>query len=45
MACLLNNLKIETAGTEEEAAEGLEVALEMEVGSYGKDEGVDEGEG
>ena len=39
----LNNLTIETAGTEEETTEGLEAALEMEVeddGSKG-DEGVD----
>ena len=38
----MNNLTIETAGTEEEAAEGLEVALEMEVeerGSEGEEGG------
>ena len=39
----MNNLTIETAGTEEEAAEGLKAALEMEVeedkGSEGEDEG------
>ena len=29
MAMRLNNLSIDTAGTEEEAAEGLEDALEM----------------
>ena len=38
---LLNNLKIETAGTEEEAAESLEAALQIEV--YGDGEGEDEG--
>ena len=31
MAARLNNLTIETAGTEEEAAEGISAALEMEV--------------
>ena len=31
MARLLNNVNIETVGTEEEAAEGLAAALEMEV--------------
>ena len=31
MAAALDNLKIETAGTEEEAADQLEVALEMNV--------------
>ena len=31
MVNCLNNLTIETAGTEEEAEEGLAVALEMEV--------------
>ena len=40
---LLNNLTIETAGTEEEVAQGLATALEMEVyedrGSEGEDEG------
>ena len=38
----MNNLTIETAGTEEEAAEGLEAALEMEVeerGSEGEEGG------
>ena len=43
MAGLLNNLSIETAGTEEEAAEGLKAALAMEVegdrGSEGEEEG------
>ena len=29
---LLTNLRIETAGTEEEAEEGLAAGLEMEVG-------------
>ena len=32
VAGLLNNLNIETAVTEEEAADGLETALGMEVG-------------
>ena len=41
----LNNLTIETEGTEEEAAEGLESALEMEVIGYGEDDGEGEGEG
>ena len=40
MAACLNNLTIETAGTEKEAAEGLADVLEMEVeedrGSKGK---------
>ena len=31
MAGLLTNLTIDTAGTEEEAAEGIAVALEMEM--------------
>ena len=31
MSGLIDNLKIETAGTEEEAEEGLASALEMEV--------------
>ena len=39
----LNNLRIETAGTEDEAAEGLAASLEMEVeedrGSKGEEEG------
>ena len=43
MTKLLNNLNIETAGTEEEAAEGLVDALRMEVeedeGSEGEEEG------
>ena len=33
----MNNLTIETAGTEEDAAEGLEVALEMEVEERGSE--------
>ena len=40
MAGLLHNLNIETAGTEEEAAEGLAEALGMEV----EEEGAGEGE-
>ena len=43
VAGLLNNLTIEMVGTEEEAAEGLASAMEMEVeedmGSEGEDEG------
>ena len=39
----MNNLRVETARTEEEAAEGLVFALEMEVeedrGRKGEDEG------
>ena len=31
----LNNLRIETAGTEEEVAEGLKVVLGMKVDGYG----------
>ena len=42
---LLHNLNIETAGTEEEAAEGLTAALEMEVEEDRGSEGEDEGEG
>ena len=38
----LNNLNIETAGTEEEAEEQLEAALEMEVVETG--EGEEEGD-
>ena len=33
----LNNLRIETAGTEEEAADQLVATLEMEVEDTGKD--------
>ena len=44
MARLLHNLNIETAGTEEEAAEGLSEALRMEVkedaGIKGEEGGV-----
>ena len=40
VARLLNNLNIETAGTEEEGAEGLAESLRMEV----QEEGVSEGE-
>ena len=40
IAARLNDLTIETAGTEEEAAEGLAVALEMQV----EEEEVCEGE-
>ena len=40
---ILHNINIETAGTEEEAAKGIEAALEMEVekdlGSEGGGEG------
>ena len=39
----LNNLTIETAMTEEEAVEGLEAALGMEVDGDDKDEGGGEG--
>ena len=40
---ILNSSTIETGGTEEEATEGLEDALEMEVDGYGEYEGVGEG--
>ena len=40
---LLNNLSKETGVTDEEAAEGLEAALGMEVNGKGEDEGVGEG--
>ena len=43
VAGLLNNLNIETGGTEEEAAEGLEATLEMEVEGDGQYEGASEG--
>ena len=39
MAVGLHNLTIETAGTEEEAAERLGTALEMEVNGEGEGEG------
>ena len=38
VAGLLNNLSLDTGGTEEEAAEGLEAALGVKVDGYGKDE-------
>ena len=40
---ILHNLTIETGGTDEEATEGLEAALRMEVDGDDKDEGVGEG--
>ena len=45
VAGLLNNLNIETAGTEEEASEGLTEALRMEVEEEGASEGEEEGGG
>ena len=39
MEDILNKLSIETAGTEEEAAEGLEDDLKMEVEVEGQGEG------
>ena len=42
---LLNNLTIETAGTEEEAAEHLDAALGMEVEETGESEGEEGGDG
>ena len=42
---VLNKLSIETTGTEEEASEGLEAALFMEVDEDVEDEGEVEGEG
>ena len=42
MAVLLHNLNIETAGTEEEAAEGLAAAFGIEVEEDRKSEGEDE---
>ena len=45
MAGLINNLTIETAGTEEEAAEGLAAALEMEMEEDRVREVGDEGGG
>ena len=39
---LLNNLSIEMVGTEEEAAERLEVALQMEFDGDGEGEGEGE---
>ena len=43
MAARLNNLTIETAGTEEEPAEGISAALEMEVEEDRGVEGENEG--
>ena len=45
VARLLNILTIETAGTEEEAAEGLAPALETEVEEERGSEGEEEGAG
>ena len=45
MAALLNNLTIETTGTEEEVAEHLEAALGMNVEEDGGSEGEEGGEG
>ena len=45
MARLLNNLTIETARTEEEAAENLDVALGMEVEEDRRREGEEGGDG
>ena len=42
LADVMGNLRIETAGTKEEAAEGLEAALNMEMEVMGG--GVVEGE-
>ena len=39
---LINNLNIETARTEEEATEGLEAVLCMEVDGDGEDDGAGE---
>ena len=39
VAGIINNLTIDTAGTEEEAAELIEEALEMEVKDTGEGEG------
>ena len=43
MAGLLNNIRIETVGIDEEATEGLADALEMEVEEDRGGEGEDEG--
>ena len=40
MSGLLNNLNIETGGTEGVAAEGLEAALDMEVDGGGENDGA-----
>ena len=45
MAVRFNNLRIETAGTEEDAEEGLAEALEMEVELDRESEGEEEGGG
>ena len=45
IADCLNNLNMETGETEEEAAEGLAEALEMEVEEEGASEGEEEGGG
>ena len=45
VAVILNNLTIETAGTEAEAAEGLAEALRMEVEEEGASKGEEEGGG
>ena len=45
MAGLFSNLNIETAGTEEEAAEGLAEALRIEVEEEGSSKGEEEGGG
>ena len=42
MAARINNIRTETAGTEEEVDEGLKAALEMDVEEVGK--GEEEGE-
>ena len=44
MTGILNNLSIEKGGTEEEAAEGHEAALGMEVDGNGENDDADEGE-
>ena len=41
----IHTLSIETAGTEEEAAEGLAAALEMQVEYYRGNEGEEGGDG
>ena len=43
MAGLLNNSNMETGGTEEEAEEGIEAALGMEVGGEGDGGGASQG--
>ena len=45
IASRLNNLTIETAGTEEEATEGLAVALDMQVDEDEEREGEEGGGG